>query len=508
MRLVDVKFLRVSALVSTLSIVVALTALVVWSTIAVAHARDTYLLNHVSGHRMALARFFNAGVFYPPLYDGLHYGGTRIMPLSILLHALAAKLTGEYLVSGRLLTYLTLVAIVAVVCGALRRFRCPLSLAAILAAAVLVIDPAYWIGFSGLLADALAVLLQVLAVSTIIDYRGRSGTFIGAAASALAFTTKFSALWAPFAIAIWFATRERTRLWPFISAYVGLVVCMMAIVGVVSNGRFFDNLFALSSAGIDGIGALLHSPTLLVRTLFGNTPALWALVPVATLAVAVSLTRRKLSIYDICLICHIPLLFLIFADIGAGENHLLDLEVLSILVIGYASSSGHSPDLDEVFAATASSRSHGLNVLQGVVALFALWITATQLVVYVPEVYSAVDILRSGNAGGHRPLDHWISPTDAILSEDPYVPVARGELPIVTDAFMLLRIGKRYPEVVQALIRRIEGREFDFVVLGAPLEQTSWWERYHFGRSVIDAIDRSYELSATAEGYYLYTPTH
>jgi len=76
------------------------------------------------------------------------------------------------------------------------------------------------------------------------------------------------------------------------------------------------------------------------------------------------------------------------------------------------------------------------------------------------------------------------------------------------DPFMLLRIGRSRPDAVQALIERIEAKEFNFVILTAPIERTEWWEKFHFGSDVIQAIDRSYDFSRGAEGYYLYTPAH
>jgi hypothetical protein len=51
---------------------------------------------------MNLAKYANEGVLYPPLLDGQHYGGTHWTPLPILLNAGAARLTGEYLTSGKL----------------------------------------------------------------------------------------------------------------------------------------------------------------------------------------------------------------------------------------------------------------------------------------------------------------------------------------------------------------------------------------------------------------------
>ena len=73
---------------------------------------------------------------------------------------------------------------------------------------------------------------------------------------------------------------------------------------------------------------------------------------------------------------------------------------------------------------------------------------------------------------------------------------------------MLLRIGRSDPAAVQAVIRRIDDREFDFVVLLAPVERTWWWEKFHFGRNVIQSIERAYAFSVYADGYYLYTPAH
>jgi len=496
-----------AAFTSTLSISVALTIVLVWAFIGIGHARDTYFLNHVSGIRMALARSLDAGVLYPPLYDGRNYGGTRIMPLSILLHASAARLTGEYVMSGRLLSCFILLVLALVIFRILRDLKCPSSLAAILSAFVLVTEPGYRVGFSALVADGLAVLLQLLAVSSVTADRGRTRIVMSAALSALAFITKLSALWAPMAVATWLTIRKRNGVWLFASTYIVLVAILIGAVSVASGGRFFENFFGLSLAGIDGIGQVLHSPTLLIRTMFGNTPALWALVPIVVLGLAINLAREEASIYDISLICYVPLLFLIFVDIGAGDNHLLDLTVLGVLVIGYASSS-FSRALDEGSVAPRQLRSPRLTVVQTVVLLFALWITTTHLVVLVPDVYTAMAALTAGGNANHRPLEGSITANDTILSEDPYVPIALGQVPIVLDPFMLLRIGKRRPDVVQPLIERIEAREFNFVVLTAPIERTEWWEKFHFGSDVVQAIDRSYDFSGGAEGYYLYTPAH
>src|SRR4029079_4101938 len=221
-----------TAFISTLSIVVAIAIVVVWGFIGIGQALDRHFLNHVSGIRMGLPRPRNAGVLYPPLYDGRNYGGTRIMPLSILLHAAAARLTGEYVMSGRLLSCFILLLLAVVMFRVLRDLKCPSSVAAILSAFVLVTEPGYRVGFSALVADGLAVLLQLLAVSSVTPNRGRARIVMSAALSALAFMTKFSALWAPMAAMTWLTMRKRNGVWLFASTYLVLVAISIGAVSV------------------------------------------------------------------------------------------------------------------------------------------------------------------------------------------------------------------------------------------------------------------------------------
>jgi hypothetical protein len=95
-----------------------------------------------------------------------------------------------------------------------------------------------------------------------------------------------------------------------------------------------------------------------------------------------------------------------------------------------------------------------------------------------------------------------------VLSEDPYVPVALGQTPTVLDPFMLLRVGREDPAALQQLVRRINEREFRFVVLVEPLEPTGreWWRQLHFGPEVVDALASSYVATGRDQGYWIYEP--
>ena len=75
--------------------IVGVGALASVTLIEAVHVADTYQVTHVSGAWMALAKYVDEGRLYPPLYDGHAYGGTRYMPLQILINAAEALFVPE-----------------------------------------------------------------------------------------------------------------------------------------------------------------------------------------------------------------------------------------------------------------------------------------------------------------------------------------------------------------------------------------------------------------------------
>ena len=463
--------------------------------LAVVHVDDRYRLDHVAGARMALAQYLNDGTLYPSLYDGSVYGGTRFMPLPILLHAAVARVTGEYLVSGKLVAYGTMLALLGVVFMLLRRMRCPLPIAVGLLAAVLTTRTALW-GAMGLRADTLPLLLQLLAVAAVAGSRRPAATAGAAVLAALAFAAKLSAVWAPLAICLWLAVTDRRRLLWFLGAYGAMVAALLGFFGAVSDGRIFENVFGLSTAGLAGAGSLLRGPTALIRLMVEEATAAWALLPAAGIAAWLAARQRQPSIHLVSLACCLLVLVVVLADIGTGWNQLVDPVVLTALVVGELA---------------GRSRSHPLAALAVPAALAGvlLWVTVTGLVVTVgPDAREAVGMLRGSQLYSRRPLFGQATPTTRLLSEDPYVPVSLGQRPVVLDPFMLRRLEDRDPAAVQRLVERIRDREFELVVLVVPLEppDQEWWREIHFGTRVTRALADAYTDSGRAQGYYLYRP--
>jgi hypothetical protein len=95
-------------------------------------------------------------------------------------------------------------------------------------------------------------------------------------------------------------------------------------------------------------------------------------------------------------------------------------------------------------------------------------------------------------------LDDLVKSGDTILSEDPYIPVALGERPTILDPFMQLRIEATHPAWRDELVRRIERREFDEVILlqrATPWD--AWYQSLHLGSTVVRAIRRNYRFEAS-----------
>lgn len=480
---------------SASSIVLGVLIFAAWIFLATAHADDRYRLDHVSGARVALARYVDDGVLYPELYDGHRYGGTRFMPLPIVLHGLVAQLTGEYLVSGRLLAYAATLGLLATMFVALKRLRCPFALQILLPA--LVLTTATGLSASiNMRADVLPLLLQLLAVSIVSSSERTSGAVAAGVLAALALFTKTTALWAPLAIVAWLLFRDRRRLAWFIGTYAGSSAALLLAFVAVTHGRIVENVFGLATSGV-GARSILLAPYRFLHLIVADATTAWAILPIAGVAVWLAVKERRSSIYVLSLPLALAVLLVVLTDVGTGWNQLIDVVVLAAIVTG---------ELAGRIQADVSADRPGSRVAAVIVGITLLWITASGAVVtIVPELEGTVN----GNLASSRvPLEGIADRGTAILSEDAYVHVSLGQLPVVLDPFMLLRLGRERPEAVRDLIDRIEAQEFELVVLVNALEplDQAWWSEQHFGPDVVEAIDRAYRFAGRLEGYYLYEP--
>ena len=457
--------------------------------LAAGHADDRYGLDHVSGARMALARAFDEGQLYPELDGDSTVGGSRYMPLPIVVHGSLTAVTSDELVAGKLLSYVVMAALVGLVLVLLRRSGCPPAIAAGLAVLV-VVTAAGQGAVHGMRADSLPLLLQLLALVVVERSTRTSALAAAAALCALAFLSKSTALWALVAIVVWLVARDRRRAVVFAATVAGLTAAGFLVFVAASDGRIVENVFGLAAAGITSPLSLVRGPYRMLQTLVEQVATVWLVLPAALAAVAVTLRRRVIDLDHAAFVVATAIAAVVLADRGTGANQLLDPVVLGAVVVGRALGSSGP-------AWVPLARRAALVALPFVLAGGAA-------VTIAPEVS---DLLGDGPTYSAEPLDGVASSTTKILSDDPYVPLSLDQTPVVYDPFLFIEVAKNHPGVATRMIDRITRHEFELVVLVEPLDlENAWWHDYSLGIDVAAAIASSYELEGRVQGYWVYRP--
>src|SRR6266545_1303460 len=463
-------------------ILVAALAIAGWLFLSVAHARDRYHVLHVQGAWMTLARDADDGILYPPLYDGEHYGGTRWMPVPILLNAGAAKLTGEYLTSGKIVGLVSTALLLVLVFSELRRLSAPFPAAAALTASIVATETGLFAGTT-VGGDVVPVVLQIGALMIARSGTRRSLVAAGALA-ALALASKTTGVWAALAILTWLALARRWRD----------VALFFAIVQTASQGRFTENLALLTLAGVGGGVGPIRAPNQLLYQMYTYAAATWLLVPFAVASVLFDVRWRRPGMYDLALGWAVVLLIVTYTDVGAGLNQLLDVSVLTVIVAGHLAGRTITMPVSAVPLGLVLTLAIVWGVGNGVLLVFFFDVTATT----------------EGRQLGYpvKPLANIVGPGEEILSEDPYVPLSMGRDPVVLDPFMLLRLDRVDPAAVDELIQRIEDKRFAYLVMITSLDRRNdyWWDQFHFGLRIVDAMRDAYVEEGRIDRYYIYRP--
>ena len=474
-------------------LLVAALAIAGWLFLSVAHARDRYHVLHVQGAWMTLAQYGDEGILYPPLYDGERYGGTRWMPIPILLNAGAAKLTGEYLLSGKIVGLVSTAVLLGLVFSQLRRLSAPFPAAAALTALIVATEPGLFAGTT-VGGDVVPVVLQIGALM-IATSGGRRSLAAAGALAALAFASKTTGVWAALAILSWLALARRWRDVALFGGTFALGVgVLFAIVQTASQGRFTENLAVLTLAGVGGGVGPIRAPNQLLYQMYTYAGAIWLLIPFAVASVLSEGRWRRPGMYDLALGWALVLLIVTYTDVGAGFNQLLDASVLTVIVAGHLAG--------RTVTTPVSAVPLGL-----VLTLAIVWGAGTGVVlVQGPDIRATLE----GRQLGYpvQPLADIVGPGEEILSEDPYVPLSMGRDPVVLDPFMLLRLDRVDPAAVDELIQRIEDKRYTYLVMITSLDRRNdyWWEQFHFGPRIVDAMRHAYVEEGRIDRYYVYRP--
>jgi hypothetical protein len=172
---------------------------------------------------------------------------------------------------------------------------------------------------------------------------------------------------------------------------------------------------------------------------------------------------------------------LIFTSPGTDPNHLLELQVAAILVVGRC--------------------------------LEAPWFRSSRVllwaIILAALLWGVQGLAMRGwtRALSAEQLSAALPPDLHLLSEDASVPVLLGQRPIVMDPFAFRVLAERGLVDDGDLASRLDQRQFDVIVMmgRVDIEGESLCPRLHFGQLVTSAVKRNYRFDRQVGGYSVYS---
>jgi hypothetical protein len=400
----------------------------------------------------ALAWDLDHGELYRLPLGPRGYGGTRYMPLLFSAHALLLRAGVDPIHAGVALMQVSVIAAGAALYFALRSSCVSARVAAPLAMAVFgtVIYQQYC---TDLDPDYLAAGLAISGVA--LALRRQHGDAVpwqiaAAAAVALAALAKVTALAYVLPIGWWLITSRNVRAaaW-FVFGATALFVAAAGLVQVVSHGAFLESFRATvgGGMGLSDVGWAMPK--------FGREIAIDPLVGVPYVVAcgcAIASARRgHTSLAHQYLAAASVVTLVIFASPGTVGNHLVDLHLASLLVIGIAIADGQlsARPTTAVFASLAT-----------LLAAISIPIAG------VPSVIATLRAQAPPSRAAVREIhEEFLPPGTRYLSMDPIIAVLNGERPVVLDAFNLNRFVRDGTPAGRDVELRLRRHEFAFVIL-------------------------------------------
>jgi hypothetical protein len=406
----------------------------------------------------ALAWNFAHGEFYRPALGPNGYGGTRYMPLLFVVHGLLIRAHVDAIHAGVALMQGSVIAAAAALFLALRGADVPGRLAAPLAATVFgtVIYQQYC---TDLDPDYMAAAFAMSAIAFAARSRRRGGWWLAAASGAvvLAALTKVTALAYAAPIAVWLVTTRRPRAAAgFAFSTAALFAIAVGVIQMASHGYFVESFRATITGGMGSADVWRAAPKFVREIVLDPFVAL--LFALASWCAVTSFRQGRPKLAEVYLAAASVVTLVIFASPGTVGNHLVDLQMSSVLVIGVAIADGRlSPrPAAAVFACLA-------------VALAAISIP----VAGIPSVIATLRAQgRPSRAAVHAIQAEYLPTGTRYLSTDPVIAVLNDERPLLLDAFNLDRFLREGMPAGRDIEQRVRRHDFQVIIVrenrGAP----------------------------------------
>jgi hypothetical protein len=399
----------------------------------------------------ALAWNFAHGEFYRPPLGPNGYGGTRYMPLLFVVHGLLIRAHVDAIHAGVALMQSSVIAAAAALFLALRGADVPGRLAAPLAATVFgtVIYQQYC---TDLDPDYMAAAFAMSAIAFAARSRRHCGWWLAAASGAvvLAALTKVTALAYAVPIAVWLVTTQRPRSAAgFAFGTAALFAIAAGVIQMASHGHFVESVRATITGGMGSADVWRAVPKFVREIVLDPFVAL--LFALASWCAVTSFRQGRPKLAEVYLAAASAVTLVIFASPGTVGNHLVDLQMSSVLVIGVAIADGRlSPrPAAAVFACLA-------------VALAAISIP----VAGIPSVIATLRAQgRPSRAAVHAVRAEYLPTGTRYLSTDPVIAVLNDERPLLLDAFNLDRFLREGTPAGRDLEQHVRRHDFHVIIV-------------------------------------------
>jgi len=465
---------------------------------------------NTSGVWSALAHDFVNGILYRPVFSEYGYGGTRYMPLFFVLHGVLIFLFHDPVVTGFFLTLLSAAFLDAAVYALLRTLGIKPEVAApfaVLAHASI----SFQLITLEIRCDFLAAALNMWGIVCALKHErdsAESTLIFSSLAFAGAFLTKFTAVGGLATIIIYFILKKRKISAAKLSLYtIVLVGICVSWVYLVSSGNVLEAFKACAAGGIN-LAYGIRSPIWFAAATVQDPFFLIILIFALFLAAKGDRTRRNTFPYLYFCVTLITTMG-VFASPGTDSNHLIDLLIASVLILGFQFA--RTTRYDRVF-----------KWVFGIISILILlsWLP------FIPSIKDHVARVGKPTRKTVKYIKNRLGThTENILSENPLLPILFGQHPIVLDCFSLRLLAQKSPAILEGFTKEVETQFFGAVILldwsGAPLDRLEdamekhgflgvdrFYGEVHFQPGFLRLLKKHYYLSFVKRPYVIYEPVH
>lgn len=460
-----------------------------------------------SGAWTALAYDFSEGIFYRPIWSENGFGGTRYMPIFFVLHGCLMRLFGDPVLAGVFLSLFSALLLGIGLCLILRELDLPWRLA-LPFAGIINCTISYQMTTLSIRGDFLAAAFNAWAVFCGLKFvKSRSHTFLMLTLILFigAFLTKVTSLFGLLAVTFYLFSSDHKKYALRLILGTGMGMgASLALIYYLSDGRVLQSFLECAFGGMD----LAYAGGLFIRFFYEiiRDPLLSVLFfpAVAILILRFSKDRRKLPM----LLFGVTLAFtlLIYSSPGTASNHLVDLQVMMVVLLATVFLAGHY----RKWISTAFVINSLLIILS-----------------WLPGTPSVKGFFREHQIPSRASVEHLKKSlegtTSPVFSQNPMFPILMTQRPFTSDFFNLNRLVSKYPAMREDLAEKITLQYFGAVIFSnwpgifkKDIESTDdphlWEKMDEFNRTsrmekgLMELITEYYEIRYVQRPYVFYFP--